>query len=296
MSDSTPADPALVARNLEAAARLREIYERGGPWGVLERYEDLFHEDAVWEPAVSAFGSVSYTGREGMRRWINDMEAIATEFIQIIDEVRPVGERHVIALGTMRMVGKESGLPFEGDYGQVWEVESGRMRSMLAYLTHEEAEQAARLAEEEAEKTAARNVDLVREFWTLFNDESFGELLSCYDDFFTEDLEWNSPVSMVAGRQVEGRAGFERHIADVNQSFVGVRADPQGIVEIAPGLVRSEVLMGGEGPSSGVSVDSPLVAFARLRGARIHWIWASFDLEAAERMAGALLGDEEIES
>ncbi len=150
MTDPAPADPETVARNLEAAARLRAIYEREGPWGVLERYEDCFHEDAVWVPAVSAFGAASYSGREGMRRWINDMEAIATDFTQVIEEVRAVGERHVLALGTMRIVGKESGLAFEGDYAQVWEVERGRMRSMRAYLTRAEAEDAARGAEREA--------------------------------------------------------------------------------------------------------------------------------------------------
>jgi ketosteroid isomerase-like protein len=149
MTDATPPGPETVGRNLEAAARLREIYEREGPWGVLERYEDCFYEDAVWEPAVSAFGSVSYSGREGMRRWINDMEAVANDFTQVITEVRAIGNRHVLALGTMRIVGKESGLAFEGDYAQVWEVERGRMKSMRAYLTHAEAEAAARRAERE---------------------------------------------------------------------------------------------------------------------------------------------------
>ena len=147
MSEPAPADPEIVARNLEAAARLRDLYEREGPWGVLERYEECFHPDAIWEPAVSAFGSVSYSGREGMERWINDMEAVATEYTQVIGEVDAAGERHVIAVGTMRIVGRESGLAFEGDYAQVWEVEEGRMKSMRAYLSHAEAEQAARRAE-----------------------------------------------------------------------------------------------------------------------------------------------------
>jgi ketosteroid isomerase-like protein len=281
-----------AAENLEAAIRLKDLYEREGPIGVLERYDEHFHPEAVWEPAISSFGAEDYVGREGMRRWIDDMEAVATEYTQIIEEVRPVGERHVLALGKMRIVGKESGLPVEADYAQLWEVDAGRMTSMRAYLTHVEAESAARRTARAGQGAGAGNADVVREFWTLFNDDSFPELLSRYEDFFTEDLEWNSPVSAVAGRQVEGRAGFERHIADVAESFVGVEADPQEIIEIAPGLLRCDVLMRGEGPSSGATVDSPLVAFARLRDARIHWLWASFDLEAAERQAGVLAGDE----
>ena len=141
--DPAPADPETAERNLEAAARLRDLYEREGPWGVLERYEECFHEDAVWEPAVSSFGAVSYRGRKGMRRWITDIT-------QVVAEVRAVGKRHVLALGTMRIIGKESGLAFEGDYAQVWEVEGGRMKSMRAYLDRAEAEEAARRAEREA--------------------------------------------------------------------------------------------------------------------------------------------------
>ena len=53
------------------------IYEREGPLGVLERYDEHFHPAAVWEPAVSAFGAEDYVGRDGMRRWIDDMEAVA---------------------------------------------------------------------------------------------------------------------------------------------------------------------------------------------------------------------------
>ena len=54
-----------------------------------------------------------------------------------------MGDRHVIALGKMRIVGKESGLPVEADYAQIWEIEAGRMSSMRAYLSHADAERAA---------------------------------------------------------------------------------------------------------------------------------------------------------
>jgi ketosteroid isomerase-like protein len=138
-----PARTPAAAENLEAAIRLKDLYERQGPIGVLDRYDEHFHPGAVWEPAVSSFGAENYVGREGMRRWIDDMDAVATEFTQFIDEVRPVGERHVIALGKMRIVGKESGLPVEADYAQLWEIEAGRMNSMRAYLSHGDAERAA---------------------------------------------------------------------------------------------------------------------------------------------------------
>lgn len=139
------------------------------------------------------------------------------------------------------------------------------------------------------------NVGLTREFWRLWNDDGFGELLSRYDDFFTEDLEWHSPITETAGRHHVGREGFELHIAELTESFVGIQADPTEIAEIAPDVVRSDVLIHGEGPTSGAIVDAPLIALARLRDGRLHWTWASFDLDAGERVAGALARGEEVE-
>jgi hypothetical protein len=138
-------------------------------------------------------------------------------------------------------------------------------------------------------------VELVREFWSLWRDDRFAELVARYDSFFTEELEWHSPVAEMAGRHVEGRAGFEGHVAELTQSFVGIQADPQRVAEIAPDLVRSDVIIHGEGPSSGVAADSPLVSFVRLRDGLIAWSWASFDLAAAERLERTLVQREGAE-
>jgi hypothetical protein len=143
--------------------------------------------------------------------------------------------------------------------------------------------------------TTDAGVELMREFWSLWSNEGFAELLARYDDFFTEDLEWHSPIAAMAGRSHRGRAGLERHLAELSDGFRGIRADPQVISEIAPEVLRSEVLIHGEGPSTGLGVDSPLVAFARLRDDRMCWTWASFDLAAAERVGDALVRGERVE-
>ena len=103
--------------------------------------------------------------------------------------------------------------------------------------------------------------------------------------FFTEDLEWHSPVARMTGRSYVGRAGLAAHLADLRESFTDIKADPTKIAEIAPDVVRSDVLIHGEGPTSGVTVDAPLLALGRLRDGRICWVWASFDLAEGERMA-----------
>ena len=139
-----------------------------------------------------------------------------------------------------------------------------------------------------------KNVELVHQFWRLWRNDGFDELLARYDDFFTEDLEWHSPVARMTGRSYVGRAGLGRHLADLRESFTDIKADPTKIAEIAPDVVRSDVLIHGEGSKSGVSVDAPLVALARLREGRMYWMWASFDLAAAEEMAGAITRGEEV--
>ncbi len=144
--------------------------------------------------------------------------------------------------------------------------------------------------------SATTNVELVREFWGLWRNDGFDELLSRYDDFFTEDLEWHSPVAEMTGRSYVGRTGLAGHLADLRESFTDIRADPTKIAEIAPDVVRSDVLIHGQGPTSGVTVDAPLVALARVREGRICWTWASFDLAVAEQMAAALAREEAREA
>jgi SnoaL-like domain len=139
------------------------------------------------------------------------------------------------------------------------------------------------------------NIALVWEYWSLWNDDGLTELVARFDEFFTDDLEWHSPIAAMSGRRHVGRAGFERHVADLIEGFVGIRADPQAVAEIATDVVRSDVLIHGEGPSSGVTVDAPLIALARLRDIRVYWAWASFDLEAGERLAAALARGERVE-
>jgi ketosteroid isomerase-like protein len=138
------------------------------------------------------------------------------------------------------------------------------------------------------------NVELTQEFWRLWHDEGFAELLSRYDDFFTDDLEWRSPIAEMAGGHYVGREGFKRHIADLTDTFEEIHAEPVEVAEIAPDVVRSNMLMHGQGSSSGVAVDAPLIALARIRDGRICWAWGSFDLEVGERVAEAIARGEEV--
>jgi ketosteroid isomerase-like protein len=138
------------------------------------------------------------------------------------------------------------------------------------------------------------NVELTREFWGLWNDRDLAELVSRYDDFFIEDLEWHSPITEVTGGSVIGRQQFAQHITDLLEAFDEIGADLKEAVEIAPDVVRSTVWIHGKGAHSGAAIDAPLIAVSRLRDGRVAWAWGSFDTESAERVANAVASGEEV--
>lgn len=128
--------------NLALAERLRELYQREGPWGVYEHFDEFFGPGFEWTPAVSQLGDELYRGRDGYHQWITDMEAVASEFRQSQIELFAVGERHVLVLGQMRLVGKESGASFDSEYGSLYEIEDGLAVRGRAFLSHAEAKRA----------------------------------------------------------------------------------------------------------------------------------------------------------
>ena len=137
------------------------------------------------------------------------------------------------------------------------------------------------------------NVELARRFWALWRDDGLAELVSRYDEFFTEDLEWRSPVSELAGKRLVGREDFEQHVANLLEAFEEIRAEPDEIAELAPDAIRFRVWIRGRGSRSGVVIEAPLIGVARLKEGRIAWAWSSFDLDEGERMVRAVARETE---
>jgi ketosteroid isomerase-like protein len=128
--------------NLALGERVVELYQSEGPWGVYEHFDEFFGPGFEWTPAISQLGDELYRGRDGFHQWITDMEAVASEFWQSQIELFAVGERHILVLGQMKLVGKESGASFESEYGSLYEIEDGLGVSGRAFLSHAEAKRA----------------------------------------------------------------------------------------------------------------------------------------------------------
>ncbi|MEK6251118.1 MAG: nuclear transport factor 2 family protein [Actinomycetota bacterium] len=139
------------------------------------------------------------------------------------------------------------------------------------------------------------NVELTREFWRIWNEEGLSGLRARYDDFFTDDFEWRPPITEVMGARYVGREGFERYIADVEETLSDIHGELEEVTEIAPDVVHSRVRMHGEGTSSGAVIDAPVIGISRFSDGRICWGWGSYDPATAERVAEAIARGEEIE-
>jgi ketosteroid isomerase-like protein len=126
-------------RNVEIARSLAEVYEREGPWAIEPRFDEFFHPDFEWRPAVSDLGDKTYLGVEGFRAWQHDIEEITDEAVQTGLAVEAITDEIVLVLSRMRIVGKGSGAEFESEYGAVYEMEDGRGVRGRAFLSHDVA-------------------------------------------------------------------------------------------------------------------------------------------------------------
>ncbi len=148
-SELSPAQQA----NLSLGQRFAELYETGSLWAPLDHFDEFCHPDLELRPAIVELGDKVFRGREGFREWIAGIDAVASEHMIEAIEIEAVGEDHLMALGKMRMVGRESGVAVESEYGMLGRIEGGRFIEITAFLAHAEAKLAAEkaLADEGAE-------------------------------------------------------------------------------------------------------------------------------------------------
>ena len=105
---------------------------------------------AVSKPDVEIFsrfaslGGEPYRGREGLARWIAEIEAIFGRFDVSTDDFRDLEDR-VLILGHIRLQGKGSGIEMDQPMGWLLELEDGKLARMRFYSSHAEALEASGL-------------------------------------------------------------------------------------------------------------------------------------------------------
>jgi hypothetical protein len=129
--------PAL-ASGIERLQAMNQAIERGDLDGFRAVISTVMHVDCDWAPLIAAVEGRSYTGREGMAAFFEDLLG-SFEVRYLNPEFRPVGDEAVLFLSTMQMRGRESGVQVLRELGVVIQFEEGLVRRARAYDSHGEA-------------------------------------------------------------------------------------------------------------------------------------------------------------
>ena len=118
-----------------------EAFNRGD----VERYLQNFRPDAVFELRNAELQG-EYSGHAGLRRFFADFEDSFEMFELHLPDVRDLGDR-VLGLGTLRTIGRGSGMEQEGPVAIVSTFRDGLCTHVKDYGDWAQALQAAGLSE-----------------------------------------------------------------------------------------------------------------------------------------------------
>jgi len=131
--------PAMSQENVDAFRRGMEAISRGDLLDIPE----TIHPEAVMEPLRSGTEG-PFVGHDGMRRFITDTEEMFELFRVSLTDVRDLGDR-VLAIGSIRMRGRESGVETDVPTAAVAEYRDGLLWRYKDYGNAREALRAAGL-------------------------------------------------------------------------------------------------------------------------------------------------------
>ncbi len=112
----------------------------------VERWLAIYHPDAVFEPTGIAALEGVYSGHDGLRRFFADFEESFEMFELRCPDVRDLGDR-VLGLGTLRTIGRRSGIEQEGPVAFVSSFRDGLYTHVKDYGEWGQALEAAGLSE-----------------------------------------------------------------------------------------------------------------------------------------------------
>jgi ketosteroid isomerase-like protein len=132
--------------NADLVRQVVEAFQRND----LEQIFALAQPDfEVFVPASLA-NAGRYRGREGFLTWLEQWLEAWDGFTVQVDDLEPVGQRHVVSNMHQSARGKGSGVAVEMDISYLWDVRDGRLAAMQLYASREEALAAAEEREGEA--------------------------------------------------------------------------------------------------------------------------------------------------
>lgn len=131
----------MSEENVELFRKATDAWNRGD----LEAYLEHLHPEGEWYPGVTAVEGGVVLGHDGLKKWWADVHATFEVLSVTFDEVRDLGDA-VLGLGRARGRSR-SGIPVDRDYAVLTRYRDGLAVTSRAFSSHEEALEAAGLAE-----------------------------------------------------------------------------------------------------------------------------------------------------
>jgi ketosteroid isomerase-like protein len=132
----------MSQENVEMVRRLVKAFNRRD----VDGFADATTPDFVWSPSVVAVDGEIFRGRDGIETYFGRMHDAWAEFRGLTDELRDLGDR-VLWVGRLQGRGISSGAPIDVRLSVLYEFQDGKISLMHSFLDHDEALNAAGLAE-----------------------------------------------------------------------------------------------------------------------------------------------------
>jgi len=136
----------MSAKDIEAVEAAVRLWNQGDRAGFLA----AFHPEGEWSSAIKRQvegGDGLYRGREEIGRFWDEWHAVWDDLNIIVSEVRSPRDGCVFAFGAVHGIGIGGGVGLERPFGWVLQFEDGLIRDVRAYLSRDEALEAAGLSE-----------------------------------------------------------------------------------------------------------------------------------------------------
>jgi ketosteroid isomerase-like protein len=106
----------------------------------LEGLEELpLHPEFEFHSLFSEFEGTSLVGFDGLRRWVDDVDAIWDDLRVAVEEVRTAGDDRAAVAIHLTGRAKASGVPLDQHTGQVWTMRDGLIDRTVGYASADEA-------------------------------------------------------------------------------------------------------------------------------------------------------------
>jgi ketosteroid isomerase-like protein len=121
------------------------VMTEGGPEALLAHYDDLFHEEFEWRPAlIGGLDGRTYHGRDEFEQYWRDFTDAFEELDFGTPQVEARGSGRVLAWGKLHVRGTGGGVPIEQEAAYVIDLREGRIVAARTFFSRAEAEEFAR--------------------------------------------------------------------------------------------------------------------------------------------------------